>query len=85
MANIPVPEPGSDLAEQPPVNFDVNEWRVADDGTIFRRGVTKYANGDVYDGEWLNGKRHGIGTHTYKNGDSYSGEFIDGFWDGKYL
>jgi len=33
----------------------------------------KYANGDVYDGLWLENKRNGKGTMTYVNGDVYEG------------
>ena len=32
----------------------------------------RYPNGDIYDGEWLDGKRHGRGVYTYKNVTSMS-------------
>jgi len=32
-------------------------------------------NGDMYDGEWLKGKKHGLGTYTHKNGDKYIGSW----------
>ena len=35
----------------------------------------KNKNGDVYKGEFKNGKRHGQGIKKYKNGDKYAGEF----------
>ena len=38
--------------------------------------------GDMYDGEWKNGKMHGKGTKKMANGDSYEGQFIDGVADG---
>ena len=43
---------GSSLTKDlpPPIEFEKETWRVADDGTIFKKGITKYANGDVFDG-----------------------------------
>ena len=38
-------------------------------------GTYYYQNGDVYNGEWKNGKRHGKGIF-YNNDD-----FIDGYWE----
>ena len=35
----------------------------------------KYANGDVYIGEWQNNKRHGQGTTSYPDGGVDSGEW----------
>lgn len=35
----------------------------------------EYKNSDTYEGETLNGKRHGIGTYTWANGDTYEGEW----------
>ena len=49
------------------------------------KGVYRYANGDVYDGLWKAGKRHGRGKMTYKNGDYYDGEWLDGNWHGQGL
>lgn len=37
-----------------------------------------YKNGAVYNGEWLNGHKHGIGTMTYPDGDSFEGSFSCG-------
>jgi uncharacterized caspase-like protein len=36
-----------------------------------------YANGDVYVGETVNGKRQGEGVYTYKDGRSYTGAWQD--------
>lgn len=36
-------------------------------------GVYTYDNGDQYDGEWMDGKRHGRGKMIYKNGDFFLG------------
>lgn len=38
-------------------------------------GTMDYANGDVYEGEWVNGKRHGKGVLFYqKDGNRYEGK-----------
>jgi hypothetical protein len=39
-------------------------------------GIYKWSNpSDRYEGEYLNGKRHGFGTYIYANGNKYSGEY----------
>lgn len=38
----------------------------------------EYDGGDVYEGEILNGKRHGHGTYTWSDGSFYDGEWKDG-------
>ena len=38
----------------------------------------EYDGGDVYEGEILNGKRHGHGTYTWAYGDTYEGDWKDG-------
>ena len=35
----------------------------------------KFVNGDVYVGDWEDGKRHGHGTYKLFNGDVYVGEW----------
>ena len=37
-----------------------------------------YANGDVYIGEFYNGKRHGYGIYYYPNGNRYEGNWASG-------
>ena len=37
----------------------------------------EYDGGDVYEGEILNGKRHGHGTYTWADGDTYEGDWKD--------
>ena len=32
------------------------------------KGVCSYNNGDVYEGEWKNGERHGLGKYTTSKG-----------------
>ena len=43
----------------------------------YGRGTRFYANGDRYEGEWREGKKHGRGTFFYANGDRYEGEWRD--------
>ena len=45
----------------------------------------KYFSGDIYLGEWKNGKRYGQGTMTWpgRNGGSYVGGFKDGRYHGQ--
>lgn len=38
----------------------------------------KYADGDVYDGQFKLGLPDGIGTFFYKNGTRITGEFKEG-------
>jgi hypothetical protein len=34
--------------------------------------------GDIYDGEWLNGRKNGYGNYIFSNGDAYDGHFVAG-------
>lgn len=39
-------------------------------------GKLYYADGNIYDGEWLNDMRHGMGTLVnYKDGSRYEGQW----------
>lgn len=42
-----------------------------------------YANGNVYEGEWVDGRIEGTGTLTYSDGDRYSGLWRNGRMDGQ--
>jgi hypothetical protein len=43
------------------------------------KGAFTYTNGDVYDGEFLNGERHGNGVMTYiEDGSVYEGQWANG-------
>ncbi|EER13162.1 MORN repeat-containing protein, putative [Perkinsus marinus ATCC 50983] len=53
-----------------------------EDGTVVHTsreftgcGRAVYANGEVYDGDFDEGVRHGKGTYWYRNGDVYTGQF----------
>ncbi len=39
------------------------------------RGSCVGEHGDVYEGEWKEGKRHGIGTAMMQDGRRYDGEW----------
>ena len=41
------------------------------------RGVERYADGDVYDGEWKAGEREGRGVYRWADGRVYEGECED--------
>lgn len=47
------------------------------------KGVYKYPDGSVYDGEWHNGRRHGNGVYTFCNGDVYKGGWEEGYKSGE--
>ena len=38
-------------------------------------GTYVYINGDVYKGNWKNGKMHGNGIFEYANGNKYEGNY----------
>lgn len=41
-----------------------------------------YPNGDIYEGKYINGKRHGKGKMTYADGSIYEGEWKNDLKDG---
>jgi hypothetical protein len=41
------------------------------------KGTFRYLNGDVYNGEWNEGKKNGRGTLIWADGDVYDGEWKD--------
>ena len=41
-----------------------------------------YANGDIFYGEFYNGKRHGYGVYCWTNGDMWYGHYKDGYRNG---
>ena len=48
-------------------------------------GFGKYhsPDGDIYEGDFVNGKGEGQGTNTFKNGNVYTGQFSNGLRNGK--
>jgi len=56
--------------------FTLGSW-VNDQRVGF--GIYYYYNGDIYEGEWFNHVRHGVGTYTYgETGVKYYGTWIEG-------
>ena len=46
-------------------------------------GTYTYTNGDTYEGEWVDGMRHGQGSYTFKGtGAKYSGTWVNGRKEG---
>eukprot|EP00824_Muranothrix_gubernata_P014838 TRINITY_DN30768_c0_g1_i2.p1 TRINITY_DN30768_c0_g1~~TRINITY_DN30768_c0_g1_i2.p1 ORF type:complete len:208 (+),score=44.94 TRINITY_DN30768_c0_g1_i2:76-624(+) len=41
-------------------------------------GIMVYGNGDVYEGEWKEGRYHGHGTYSYGRGGMFDGEWARG-------
>ena len=41
------------------------------------RGRLIHADGDVYEGDWLNDKAHGKGIYIHRDGASYTGEWFE--------
>ena len=40
--------------------------------------ITEYESGGYYEGEFKDGKRHGLGRYELPNGYSYRGEWVNG-------
>ena len=52
-------------------------------GVYNGNGKYIYPNGEIYIGQWSNGKRHGKGILYYDNGKiAYEGDFVNDFYDG---
>ena len=37
----------------------------------------KYKNGEIYEGGFMNGKKHGFGIYTWKDGSTYEGWYAN--------
>ena len=46
-------------------------------------GVMVYANGGMYEGQWVADKREGEGTYHFAEGNRYVGQFVAGNMEGK--
>lgn len=46
-------------------------------------GVERFANGDLYEGDYINGKPDGKGEYRWSDGSYYKGEFCGGLRHGK--
>ena len=64
------------------VNFfglgSVFEGQVVSDGIPHGNGKMRYPNGDVYNGQWHQGKRHGKGEYQAADGAIRTGEWFKG-------
>ena len=49
------------------------EGQTNEQGQHNGKGLCRYVDGSVYDGEWKDGKRHGQGQYTFANGVLYRG------------
>lgn len=50
------------------------------------KGVQLFLNGDLYNGDWLQNKMHGIGSYFYTDGNYfYRGNFEKGEMTGRGL
>ena len=47
-------------------------------GQMHGRGVYRYADGTVYEGDFKDGKKHGRGVYRFANGSVYEGDWKDG-------
>ena len=52
-------------------------------GTRTGKGVHFFANGEIYEGSFVDGEPHGKGTFRYSNGNIYKGYFQEGKCHGK--
>ena len=46
------------------------------------KGELIYSDGGYYEGEFVNGKKHGKGKEIYPNGMEYNGEYINSIFHG---
>lgn len=47
------------------------------------KGKWLNVNGDLYDGEWRDGKPNGLGLQTFASGEKYAGSWKDGKYEGQ--
>lgn len=47
------------------------------DGMATGSGYGVWSTGSIYEGEWLENRKHGTGTYTWPDGERYEGEFRD--------
>ena len=58
-----------------PGGDDTYEGALNDEGALSGLGVYTWSNGDVYDGAWLRGLKHGRGAMRWSGGGAYIGEW----------
>ena len=47
------------------------------DGRCCGKGKLIHADGDIYEGDWLDDKAHGIGVYLHINGARYEGAVLN--------
>ncbi|EPS64865.1 hypothetical protein M569_09914, partial [Genlisea aurea] len=65
-----------------PVFWSIGSRQKTDKRSISGCYVQAYSNGDVYEGEFHNGKCNGSGIYYYYMSGRYEGDWIDGKYDG---
>ena len=61
----------------------IDDATVSDHESGSKQGRLELSNGDVYEGDLVNGRMIGKGRMVYANGDVYDGDFVDGKMTGK--
>lgn len=61
--------------------YDINGNTIPSNFT--GKGKKVYSNGDVYEGEYVKGKRQGHGVYTFTDGESYEGDWYDDHQHGR--
>ena len=64
------------------VEEETYEGQLNEAGEPSGDGIYTWSNGDVYDGAWLDGLRHGRGAMRWVDGGTYVGEWWRGERDG---
>jgi hypothetical protein len=42
-----------------------------------------WANGQRYEGQWVDGRKEGFGRYFWPNGDLFEGQFLNGIYHGE--
>eukprot|EP01018_Ginkgo_biloba_P029215 Gb_23248 [translate_table: standard] len=66
----------------PSVTWTIGSKPKCERSKIIREGVEVYSNGDVYEGEFHQGKCSGSGVYYYYVNGRYEGDWVDGKYDG---
>jgi hypothetical protein len=82
-AAVSVMPPAAAASRPPPPAEDTYEGERNEAGQREGAGTMRYADGDVYEGQWANGREEGRGTYRWAHGDVYDGEYRDGFREGQ--
>ena len=64
-------------------NWMDQSWLVNSNNGEINNGTVQFSNGDLYEGQFANGKMGGFGTYTYKSGNWYTGDYKNGNRHGK--